>query len=672
MNNNKTPNDLIHEDSLYLQQHAYNPVRWKPWSDETLALAKRENKLLVISIGYSSCHWCHVMEHQCFEDLDVAKVMNENFINIKVDREDRPDIDAFYMSAIHLMGSHGGWPLNIIALPDTRPIYGGTYFPKVQWINVLSQLNDLFQTKAQTCEKYANELTNGIIKLELLQSQRKGEKWTIEKMTEAMNRWKSNCDEEWGGQNGAPKFPMPGFLMFQLKYGILNNDQKIIKHVLRTLKKMACGGIYDQLAGGFARYSTDSYWKVPHFEKMLYDNAQLISLYCTAFRYTGEIFYQEIAEECLHFNINEMSNGKGLFYSSMDADSEGIEGKYYVWTKEELNELCHPHQNILFDYYGINSNAYWENGHYVLLRDLGESELSLKYNKTKEEIAEIISKNKSKLLSHRKKRIAPVTDKKLLCSWNALMVEAICQAALSFNHNEWKTKALQSMDALIDNFYEGNVLVHVKEKNTKVTHAFLEDYAFTIQALLTSFSLSNDNKYLNCAQEMMHYCRNHYFDKKGGHYYFNHESESQLLSRKVEWSDNVIPSSSAQMANNLFHLGRLMAKPEWCEEAIQMSEKCAEEFYRYPGSVYHWGNLALKSVYPCFEVVFVGKNVNEIISDYHKHFHPNAIFAYKQAESTLPLLSDKPVQEECKIYVCRDFSCMAPVNTVEEAINLLH
>ncbi len=400
------PNNLIKESSPYLLQHANNPVNWYAWNDETLAIAKRENKLILVSIGYSACHWCHVMEHESFEDEQVASIMNENFINIKVDREERPDIDMVYMGAVQLMTGQGGWQLNCFALPDGRPIYGGTYFPKAQWINVLTNLADLYSTNPNKAYEYAAHLTDGLEQLEIPKATIESD-FEIETLYKSVNKWKSGFDSEHGGPNRAPKFPLPNNYLFLLNYQYFEADLTIKKHLDLTLTKMAWGGIYDQLGGGFARYSTDVLWKVPHFEKMLYDNAQLISLYSQAYKQHKNELYKNIVYETIAFVERELMNPEYGFYSALDADSEGIEGKYYVWQKEELQHFLKEDFDIFADYYCVNNIGYWEDENYVLMRNAEESVIALKHNISVIELQQKIKTSNTTLLQAREKRVLP-------------------------------------------------------------------------------------------------------------------------------------------------------------------------------------------------------------------------------------------------------------------------
>lgn len=547
------PNSLQHESSPYLLQHANNPVNWHAWNDETLALAKKENKLILVSIGYSACHWCHVMEHESFEDEAVAKVMNEHFINIKVDREERPDIDMVYMGAVQLMTGQGGWPLNCFVLPDGRPIYGGTYFQKHQWINVLNNLADLFKTNPDKAYEYAAHLTDGLEQLEIPKEKNENA-FDIQSLHNSVYKWKQAFDPEYGGPNRAPKFPLPNNYLFLLNYNFYENDPQIKKHLDLTLIKMAWGGIYDQLGGGFARYSTDVFWKVPHFEKMLYDNAQLISLYSQAYKQKPNELYKQTVYETIAFVKRELMNKHGGFYSALDADSEGVEGKYYVWQKEELHQLLKNDFEVFSDYYCVNDIGYWEDENYVLMRDADEKVIAVKHHLSVTELQEKIKMSNTILLKEREKRVKPGLDHKVLASWNGLMCKALAEAYLVFDEKEFKELALTNANYLVGNYYKenGQILRVINEKTS--ISGFLEDYAFVADAFMAIYLITADDQWLLKAKALTDYAITYFYDEAQQTFFFTDSSQEKLVVHKAEWSDNVIPASGSQMAINLHKL----------------------------------------------------------------------------------------------------------------------
>jgi uncharacterized protein len=667
---NKKPNKLINETSPYLLQHAYNPVNWVPFSEEAFKTARKENKPVIISIGYSACHWCHVMEHESFEDEEVARLMNEHFICIKVDREERSDVDMLYMQAVQLMTGHGGWPLNCFVLPDGRPFYGGTYFRKQQWMHILSTLSNLYRNDPAKVNEFAGQLTDGIKQAEQLIS-KKGEGIPVsaEVLKESVAKWKKQFDNVEGGPNRAPKFPLPSNYLFLLRYGILNKDDSILKHVNLTLTKMAFGGIYDQLNGGFARYSTDIYWKVPHFEKMLYDNSQLVSLYCEAYTLTGNELYKEIAEETLQFVTEEWYNDEGNFYSALDADSDGEEGKYYVWTKEDLKELLGDKFGIFSDYYKINEESYWEHGNYILMRQDNVAKVMATHNLGRQQLKEKINECRLILKQEAKSRIKPGLDDKTITSWNAMMCTAYAKAYLCFNDDRYKKIALGNIGFLLNKMVkDDNRMLRAYKKGEARIDAFLDDYAFMVEALIHAYLISQDENYLNRAREINRYALVHFQNNSSDFFYYTHNDASDLITRITETSDNVIPSSNSQMAMNLFYLGHYFSDNEWIERAERMLSNLSEEIKSYGAGYSNWGCLALHFIFPFKEIAIVGNNVDEKLRKLYNHGITNAIFAVHASRSDLPLLMNREVSGKTMIYVCENSSCKLPVETVNEAL----
>ena len=433
MTNHKYTNDLINETSPYLLQHAHNPVNWKAWNPETLELAKKENKLIIVSIGYSSCHWCHVMEHESFEDEEVAAIMNEHFISIKIDREERPDIDQVYMNAVQLLTGRGGWPLNCITLPDGRPIWGGTYFPKENWKSALNQISKVYAETPEKAIEYAEKLTEGVKKSDLVTINTKEAKFTLNDLQLAVSNWKQRIDFDLGGNKSAPKFPMPNNYQFLLRYAIQSGDQEILNFVNTSLTKMAQGGIYDQIGGGFARYSTDVKWHVPHFEKMLYDNGQLVSLYAEAYQATKNNLYKKTVFQTLEFIERELMDEEGVFYSSLDADSttktgELEEGAFYVWTEADLKSILDTDYELFSAYYNINNYGYWEHDNYVLIKNETDEAFAKNHSISINALDKKVTSWQKLLLKERAKKDQPRLDDKSLTSWNALMLKGYVDA----------------------------------------------------------------------------------------------------------------------------------------------------------------------------------------------------------------------------------------------------
>jgi uncharacterized protein YyaL (SSP411 family) len=664
-------NSLINETSPYLLQHAHNPVNWYAWNDQVLEKAKNENKLILISVGYSACHWCHVMEHESFEDEQVARLMNDYFICIKVDREERPDIDQVYMTAVQLMTGQGGWPLNCFALPDGRPIYGGTYFPKQNWMNILLNLVDVYKNEPEKVLDYAKQLTEGIKAAELVKVNEQQTEFSIEILHRAYANWKTRFDNIDGGPNKAPKFPLPNNYQFLLRYSHHTKNGEALKHVELTLTKMAFGGIYDQIGGGFARYSVDHYWKIPHFEKMLYDNAQLVTLYCEAFQATKNPLYKQVVYETLEFVERELTSPEGGFYSALDADSEGEEGKYYVWEKEELQNILKDKFDLFADYFNINERGLWEHGNYNLLRYESDETIATKHHLTIDELQKIIKEIKQQLLVIREKRIRPGLDNKILTSWNALMLKAYIGAYNVFDEQHFLDVALKNVKFIFDySLSESNKLYHIAKTHVK-TNGFLEDYSFIIEALIALYEATFNETYLHKANELMSYTIQHFQDQKSGMFYFTSDEDKELITRKMELSDNVIPASNSSIAKSLFMLGHYFENESYIDISKQMLNNIVTEIENYGAGYSNWAMLLLNFSQPFYEVAIVGKAVDEKRKALNKHYIPNKIFAGSATESNLPLLKNRFMEQETLIYVCENKTCLAPVKTTDEALRQL-
>ncbi|MBK9423357.1 MAG: thioredoxin domain-containing protein [Bacteroidetes bacterium] len=666
----KKPNALINSSSPYLLQHAYNPVNWFPWGEEALQRAAQENKLLLISIGYSACHWCHVMEHESFEDESVAEIMNANFICIKVDREERPDIDQVYMSAVQLLTGRGGWPLNCFALPDGKPVYGGTYFPKSQWMNVLLNLSDGYKNDQAKFYDYASQLTDGIKQEDLFPVSEMVPEFAKEVVESAIQNWHKQIDMAEGGPNRAPKFPLPNNYHFLLNYTFYYNDNVMEKYLKLTLKKMAYGGIYDQIAGGFSRYSVDHLWKVPHFEKMLYDNAQLISLYSNAFKRFGDPLYQEIVEATVHFVNHELKGDFGNYFSALDADSEGEEGKYYVWTKDELMTLAGDDFAVIESYYNINETGYWEHGNYILLRKKDDDEIAEQFHISKNQLKEIVNRFKNKAMLIRSERIPPGLDDKTLISWNALMVTSLIDAHQAFDSDNYLDDAITCVSFLMKHaLQEDGSICHTFKNGKSTISGFLEDYAFLIQALVKCYESTFDNAYLEYAKQLLEYCVNHFHDPNSGFFYFTSDKDSPLIARKFEIQDNVIASSNSQMAINLFQLGRYFENDLWIEMSGKMVSGLEPKMVQYGSAFSNWLNYYLMRIVPSQELIITGPEALAYGRHFTKKFFGSAALIGGTTDiSKIPLITNRNQGSETLIYLCENKVCNIPYKTVEEAI----
>ena len=668
----KYTNSLVNETSPYLLQHAHNPVNWCPWNEATLAKAQKEDKLLLISIGYSACHWCHVMEHESFEDDEVAKIMNDNFICIKVDREERPDIDQIYMTAVQLMSQRGGWPLNCIALPDGKPFWGGTYFRKNDWKRQITGLANAYQNDRAKVLEFAESLANGIKQVEMVVKNPKQEEFVWKDVNNMVSPWSERFDNTEGGSNGAPKFPMPNAYNFLLRYAHLSNNKEVLEHIELTLNKIAFGGIYDQIGGGFARYSTDRLWKVPHFEKMLYDNGQLVSLYSEGYLKFKKTLYKEIVFESLEFVERELLDETGAFYSALDADSEGEEGKFYVWNETELKLFIREDFDIFKDYYNINNKGLWEHGDYILLKEKTKQEIARKYKISVADLDTKIASWKKILMKERDKRIRPGLDDKSLTSWNALMLKGYIDAYITFGEKHHLDIALKNANFIVNRQLQSDGKLWHSYKNGRSTiNAYLEDYSITISAFISLYGATFNEKWLNLSEQMMQYAITHFYDKESGMFFFTSDLDPPLVARKMEINDNVIPASNSVMANALYDLGIILDKEEYKKMSRIMLNNVKEEMSSYGSGYANYANLMLKIIHPYYEVVVVGKDAHEKSLEINKEYMPNKLFIGSFGKSKMPLLEGKFVEGQTMIYVCENKVCQMPTNKIIQAINLL-
>lgn len=669
----KIPNQLINATSPYLLQHAYNPVKWHEWNAESLAKAKDQNKLILVSIGYSACHWCHVMEHESFESQEVAEVMNKHFICIKVDREERPDVDQIYMLAVQIMNGNGGWPLNAICLPDQRPIYGGTYFRKTDWINILNHVAQLWAQTPQKALEYATRLNEAINKAEKMEPIKHLQGPFLPKQIEEIVKpWITQFDITDGGYNRAPKFPLPNNWMFLLRYSVLANNQAVKQHVGQTLEKMAFGGIYDHVGGGFARYSVDAHWHVPHFEKMLYDNAQLIGLYAEAYQYYKHQPFKQIAKACIAWVQNEMTAENGLFFSALDADSEGIEGRFYVWDKNEFDETVGEDAALLAEYFNVTDDGNWEEEQTNVLRRLHQDEdLASKYQITTAQLQDKVSKAKQKLLQKRTNRIKPGLDDKCLTAWNAMMVRSLADASQVFAEPAYYQTAKNTMDFILKNLAQPNGHLYRNYKNGKANIAgFLDDYAFLIDALIALYDADFNEEWLQKAQVFTNFVLQHFSDDETDMFFYTSAAADKLIARKHEIMDNVIPASNSVMALNLQKLALYFDDQSYAAKALAMLNSVLPRMKNYGSGFSNWGIQLLNEVHGINEIAFVGDGQASLKKQLQNVYIPNKIML-GGTKSSLPLLKDKQ-SNDTKIYICRNKTCQLPIKTVKEAVELIN
>lgn len=661
-------NRLVNETSPYLLQHAHNPVDWYPWGEEAFAKARAENKLLLVSIGYSSCHWCHVMERECFENETIAALMNERFVCVKVDREERPDVDQVYMTAVQLMTGHGGWPLNCFTLPDGRPAYGGTYFPPPQWTRVLTELANTWTADPARVTGYSEQLRKGVVGSNIVEQNSEPAEFERSDVDALIARWEPHLDNTHGGPDKVPKFPLPNNYEFLLRFARLTKHTALERHVELTLDRMALGGIFDQIGGGFARYSTDVLWKVPHFEKMLYDNAQLISLYSQAYQAFGKPLYKTTVESTIAFIEHEMTSAEGAFYSALDADSEGEEGVYYVWTREEMETLLGQEYDLAAAYYDIGGQALWEHGRNILRRGNDDAHFANEYGIGEAELHDRITAVNTKLLAARGKRIRPGLDDKSLTSWNALMVKALCDAFEVFGNASWRTSAIRGMELLLAKCLRGNGgLWHSYKGGVSTINGYLEDYSFTIEALIALYSITFDERWLDEAHALAEHAIRHFHDPKSGFFHFTSDLDPPLIARPMELQDNVVPASNSSMAKGLFLLGTSFDDERYLAMSSRMLNTILPRMAEHPTGYSNWAQLLSAHVFPFHEIVITGPDALKTREGFAAHYIPNRMILGCTTRSELPLLKDKTIPGTA-VFVCVQKTCQMPVHSAQEAV----
>lgn len=659
----KYTNELIKESSPYLLQHAHNPVDWVAWSDDVFERAKKENKLVLISVGYSACHWCHVMEHESFEDPEIAAVMNKHFINVKVDREERPDVDQVYMTAVQLMTQSGGWPLNCFTLPDGRPVYGGTYFPKEQWLNILKSLRYTYDNDLEKVQEYAQNLYEGIQRSELIVEAATNQQFEKSTLDELIQRWSKQFDSDHGGNSRAPKFPLPSNYEFLLEFALLEGNEKVLKHVETTLDCMVLGGIYDQVGGGFSRYSVDLLWKVPHFEKMLYDNAQLIGLYARAYSIFKKPLYKRIVAQTVVWLEREMLDESGAFYAALDADSEGEEGKFYVWNAKELEDILGRHFAWARKVFEINQNGHWENGNYILLRRKSDKDLCKELNCSLEEFEQQLERVQELLLSARAHRVRPGLDNKCLTSWNAMMVKALSEASVVFDEDHYLNLALKTADWLHKSQFNDGKLYRNYNGGKSTIDGFLEDYAHVIDAYLGLYQATFNSEWLNKANELMQTSIAKFGDVTSEMFYFTSE-DSKLIARKMEINDNVIPASNSVMARNLYYLGKFLHNGNYLARARTMLANVYDGMEQYGSGYSNWAMLLLHEIYGIAEIVAMPEvqNFQRLRQDEISF----SLYAQYIEGAEIPMTKIKADAKSNEIMVCFEGSCKLPTFDLEE------
>jgi len=670
-------NELSIETSPYLLQHAENPVYWKAWNKKSLASAQENNKLIIISIGYSACHWCHVMEHETFEDDEAAAIMNDRFISIKVDREERPDVDAVYMKAIQIMTGRGGWPLNVVALPDGRPVWGGTYFRKEEWIATLEQLQQLYQNEPAKMIDYAEKLHQAIENISMplsptdsiISTARTDFDNTV--IEQLVVKWSKSFDWEFGGMARAPKFMMPNNYKFLLRYAQHSNNTELLDFVNLTLTKMAYGGLFDTIGGGFSRYSVDMKWHVPHFEKMLYDNGQLVSLYADAYKLTNNSLYKEVIIKTLGFVSLELTNEEGGFFCALDADSLDEkqhlqEGAFYVWKKEELQALLKDDFKLFSEIFNINDFGYWEHDNFVLIQRKSIEDIAAGNNLPTAEVNLKKTEWEKLLFSQRQKRSKPRLDDKSLTSWNAIMLKGYIDAYKALQNEQYLTTALSNANFIIKNLWseEGN-LFHSYKNGKSTINGYLEDYALVIDAFISLYEVTLDEKWITYSKQLTDYCFEYFYDGKSPFFKFTSTLDDALISNHYETEDNVIPASNSVMANNLMKLCIYFENSFYEKTARAMLQQIIPTI-DYPSAFSNWLNAYLNLSEQNRELAITGKAAIDYVQQINNGYYPNVIIAGSEKRSSLPFLQTRFEENKTLLYLCQNKTCLLPTENLSE------
>lgn len=683
-------NRLQYETSPYLLQHAHNPVDWYAWKPEAFDQARRENKPILVSIGYSTCHWCHVMERESFENEDVAAFMNAHFINIKVDREERPDVDSIYMEACQVISGSGGWPLNCFLLPDGRPFFAGTYYPpqpaynRPSWIQVLQTIYQNYHNRRDVVEEQAERLmaiiksSDTVFLNDQVLTQNQELLFSPVLAQNIFHQLKNRFDREYGGFGNAPKFPGSMALLYLLQYHYHTREPDALQQVLLSLDCMIQGGIYDQLGGGFARYATDRAWLIPHFEKMLYDNALLVSLLSDAYRALPESDearrnrYRETIEETLAFVLREMHSPEGGFYSALDADSEGEEGKYYVWDKAEVDAILGDEATLFCAFYDITEAGNWEHKN-ILWRPKSFETFAQEQGIPIAALRQRLQAGRAQLFAVRQQRIRPGLDDKILLDWNGLMCTAFAKAHAALGVPEYRTIAAQNLTFLLEKFQQPDGrLYHTYKAGVRQYDAFLDDYANLIEAMLHVYDINFDLQLLERAAAITELVLDQFYDAGSHLFFFTSDAQQDIPLRRKELYDNATPSGNATMIHNLLKLSVLKDQSAWKTQATDMLKTMRDAVERYPSSFARWANGLFWLVYPAPEIAVIGVDFKHKSQKINQLYIPNKVLmAASDAEASYPLLAGRNASDETNIYICRDYACQMPVQTVEEVKKML-
>jgi uncharacterized protein YyaL (SSP411 family) len=680
MTEHKHINRLSKETSPYLLQHAHNPVDWYPWGEEAFEHARRDNKPILLSIGYSACHWCHVMEHESFENEKIAGLMNENFINIKVDREERPDLDQIYMNAVQMMTGHGGWPMTMFLTPEGVPFYGGTYFPPEDRFNipgfprVLLGVADAYRSRPDEVEETATSMLKELQRMG--QTSESNESLTLEILDTAERKIAGSYDARHGGFGNAPKFPAAMNLEFLLRQYYRTGNSELLKMIENTCRKMAEGGLYDQLGGGFHRYSTDARWLVPHFEKMLYDNALLSRLYLHVYQQTKDDFYRRIAEETLDYVIREMTDERGGFYSTQDADSEGHEGKFFVWTIDEVKEILGEEDGVLFSaYYDVTEEGNFE-GKNILNVSRSMEEVAKAAGVTTKRLREVLESGRRELFAVRERRIKPARDEKILTAWNGLMLASFAEAAAILERVDYKDVAEKNAQFVLENLQRGGLLLRTHKGNQSKLNGYLDDYAFLVDGLIALYQATGKLRWLEEARALTDRMLEEFWDDEEGGFFYTGKSHEELIVRSKDYLDNATPSGNSVAAEVLLHLAILIANEDYSRKAVTVFRLLSDPLKRYASAFGRLlGALDFYLSSPK-EIAIVGETgaqgTRELLREVWTRYLPNKIVAQSSGEDTsaaeaVPLLLDRPmIDGRATAYVCEHYTCQQPVTSPAE------
>lgn len=672
-------NHLIHETSPYLLQHAHNPVDWYPWGEVALQKALREDKPILVSIGYSACHWCHVMEKESFEDEEIAAFMNEHFVNIKIDREERPDLDHIYMNAVQTISGSGGWPLNVFLTPEKKPFYGGTYFPpspvsgRPSWEQILVGVMKAFKEKRTDISKQAENLTQHLLQSNAFGISQSSGKYYISRqhIDEMFANIMQSADTTWGGFGRAPKFPQTFSIALCLRYYHYYHNEDALRQALLSLDKMIYGGIYDQLGGGFARYSTDTEWLVPHFEKMLYDNALLVAVLSDAYQITKIDLYKDVIDQTIEFVIRELMSKEHGFYSALDADSEGEEGKYYVWNKEEVDELLDTDSDLVCSYYDVTETGNWE-GKNILNVPQPLKIFATGKGLEEKEVSNILNHCCSILLSARNKRVKPSLDDKILLGWNALMNTACSKAYAATGNLKYRELAIRNMEFLTEKFADGeNGLKHCYKEGKSTVPAFIDDYAYFIQALIYLQEITGNYRYLKKARDLTEYVIDNFAEKETGLFFYTHSKQQDVIIRIKEIYDGATPSGNAIMAWNLQYLSIVFDINQWKMTVEKMMASITDTATKYPVSFGVWASVMADMYKNINEIAIVGDNADRLRDSLLSYYLPNKVLQSSLADiNEFPLLNKRWVNNKTYMYLCRNYNCLLPTESITDLMEL--